>query len=224
MSDLTGQPKFTSIVLTWSAPQEPNGVIISYEVTYRVSDGNLVTTNTKDLRFTISSLTPGTNVTEISVSANTSVGRGYPVQISHFETLNAPCEYIVKMVHSYPKFYPKHLAKVMIMVEVVSATSIQVSWDRLDIPEISGYIVYYSQTGNSEMATTVPSSKNSVTIDGLLTDVEYQFQVVAVAELDGDVVMGERLNMSIARPTPSPPTTPPPARTPSTNETQGMLF
>ena len=86
VSDLTVQPKFTSIVLTWSAPQEPNGVIISYEVTYRVSDGNLVTTN---FRFTIPSLTPGTNVTEISVSAYTSVGRGDPVQIPHFVPLAA---------------------------------------------------------------------------------------------------------------------------------------
>ena len=85
--DLTGQPEFTSIVLTWSAPQEPNGVIISYEVTYRVSDGNLVTTNTTDLRFTIPSLTPGTNVTAISVSAYTSVGRGDPVNISHLVTV-----------------------------------------------------------------------------------------------------------------------------------------
>ena len=83
VSDLTGQPKFTSIVLTWSAPQEPNGVIISYEVTYRDSDGNLVTTNTTDLTFTIPSLTPGTNVTEISVSAYTSVGRGDPVLNPH---------------------------------------------------------------------------------------------------------------------------------------------
>ena len=86
VSDLTGRPKFTSIVLTWSVPQEPNGVIISYEVTYRVSDDNLVTTNTTDLRFTIPSLTPGTNVTEISVSAYTSVGRGDPVQISLLTT------------------------------------------------------------------------------------------------------------------------------------------
>ena len=93
VSDLTDQPKFTSIVLTWSAPREPNGVIISYEVTYRVSDGNLVTTNTTDLRFTIPSLTPGTNVTEISVSAYTSVGRGDPVQIACLMTLAAPCEY-----------------------------------------------------------------------------------------------------------------------------------
>ena len=101
------------------------------------------------------------------------------------------------------------------MLEVLSATSIQVSWDRLDIPEITRYIVYYSQTGNSEMVTTVPHSKNSVTIENLLTDVEYQFQVVAVAELDGDVVTGERSNVSIARPTA------PPANTPQTIETQG---
>ena len=86
VSDLTGLPKITSIVLTWSAPQKPNGIIISYEVTYRVSDGNLVITNTTDLRFTIPSLTPGTNVTEISVSAYTSVGRGDPVQIPHLVT------------------------------------------------------------------------------------------------------------------------------------------
>ena len=94
VSDLSGQPKFTSIMLTWSAPQEPNGVIISYEVTYRVSDGNLVTTNTTDLRFTIPSLTPGTNVTEISVSAYTSVGRGDCVMIFQLLTLTTPRELI----------------------------------------------------------------------------------------------------------------------------------
>ena len=104
------------------------------------------------------------------------------------------------------------------MLEVVSATSIQVSWDRLDIPEITRYIVYYSQTGNSEMVTTVSGSENSVTIDNLLTDMEYQFQVVAVAELDGesDAIMGERSNLSVSRPTPPPPTTmPPPSTTPT---------
>ena len=99
MSDLTVQTKFTSIVLTWSVPQEPNGVIISYEVTYRASDGNLVTTNTTDFRFTIPSLTPGTNVTEISVSAYTSVGRGDPVQIPQLVTLSAPREYA--MIHIF---------------------------------------------------------------------------------------------------------------------------
>ena len=96
--DLTGQPKFTSIVLMWSAPQEPNGVIISYEVTYRVSDVILVTTNTTDLRFTIPSLTPGTNVTEISVSAYTSVGRGDPGVIPHLVTTYVPRECIMTVI------------------------------------------------------------------------------------------------------------------------------
>ena len=78
VSDLTALPKFTSIDLTWNAPQEPNGVIISYEVTYRVTGSNLVTTNTTDLSttFSISSLTPQTTVSYISVSAYTSIGPG----------------------------------------------------------------------------------------------------------------------------------------------------
>ena len=99
VSDLTGQPKFTSIVLTWSVPQEPNGVIISYEVTYRVSDGNHVTTNTTDLTFTIPSLTPGTNVTDISVSAYTSVGRGDHALIFQLLTLTTPRESLTMYIH-----------------------------------------------------------------------------------------------------------------------------
>ena len=155
--DLTGQPKFTSIVLTWSAPQEPNGVIISYEVTYRVSDVIIVTTNTTDLRFTIPSLTPGTNVTEISVSAYTSVGRGDPGVISHLVATYIPhectyyyCYYL--LLHDYYNIH--FVAPVVIQLEVLSATSVRVSWDRFDIPEITGYIVYYSQTMNSEMVPT----------------------------------------------------------------------
>ena len=81
-------------------------------------------------------------------------------------------------------------------VEVVSDTSVRVSWDSVDIPEITGYTVYYSQTGSrkrqSEESITVPSSDNSVVIEGLLNNVEYQFQVVAIAELDGDVIMGQK--------------------------------
>ena len=105
------------------------------------------------------------------------------------------------------------LAIVMnITVLLLSATSLRVSWDRLDIPEITGYIVYYSQTGNSEMVTietsvtVVGSEETFVVIDNLRSGVEYQFQVVAVAELDGDVVMGERSAMSIQQiiiPTPA---------------------
>ena len=103
------------------------------------------------------------------------------------------------------------------MLEVVSVTSIQVSWDGLEIPELTGYIVYYSQAGNSEMNTTISCSENSVTLNNLLTNEVYQFQVVAVAELDGETIMGERSNVSVARPTSPPPTTPPPTTVPTRN-------
>ena len=84
--------------------------------------------------------------------------------------------------------------------DVLSASSVRVSWDRLDIPEITGYIVYYtvSQIGNSdeksntELSVNITSPDTSVTIDNLISDMQYQFEVVAVAELNGDVAIGQR--------------------------------
>ena len=86
MSNLAGTPKFTSIVLTWSPPQEPNGVIISYEVTYTV---NTFTVNTSDLSTTITipSLTPQTRVSAITVTAYTGIGRGEPANLPDQTTL-----------------------------------------------------------------------------------------------------------------------------------------
>ncbi len=46
VSNLTAEPRFTSIVLTWSPPQDSNGVIIAYGVTYRVNDNSIIATNT----------------------------------------------------------------------------------------------------------------------------------------------------------------------------------
>ena len=83
-------------------------------------------------------------------------------------------------------------------VEISSATSARVSWDRLDIPEITGYIVYYSQRQRD--IKHIFSLENSVIIDNLLSDVEYQFEVVAVAELDGDVVTGDSETVTVLIP------------------------
>ena len=91
-------------------------------------------------------------------------------------------------------------------LEILSASSVNVSWDRLNISLVTGYIVYYSRKGNNgeEMFTNVSSPSNSVIIRDLMTDVEYQFEVVAIAEVGGDVVMGERSEAKLATPT-SPP-------------------
>ena len=77
VSNLTAEPKFTSIVLTWVPPQEPNGVIIAYEVTYRVNGSNITTINTTDTTTTITiELALDTRVSDISVRAFTSIGPG----------------------------------------------------------------------------------------------------------------------------------------------------
>ena len=76
-------------------------------------------------------------------------------------------------------------------VEVVTDMSVRVSWDLLDIPEITSYIVYYSRTGNTQLMNVITFT-NSVMIDGLMNGVEYQFQVAVIANLAGEVIVGER--------------------------------
>ena len=71
--------RFTSIVITWGPPQEPNGVIIAYEVTYRVNSSDPIAVNTTDISTTLTlTLALGTNVSDISVRAYTSIGPGPP--------------------------------------------------------------------------------------------------------------------------------------------------
>ena len=72
-----------------------------------------------------------------------------------------------------------------VLVASVNATSVIVSWDRIDIMEITSYTVYYSAIGsmNDELNVTVPSSQNSVVIGNLQSGVEYRFVVDAVAML-----------------------------------------
>ena len=91
ISRITADSYFDYVTFTWSAP-EPNGVIISYQVTYRVDGSEIVTVNVTSTTFTIRELVPGTNVTQISVSAYTSVGQGPSTQHEDVKTLDSPCE------------------------------------------------------------------------------------------------------------------------------------
>ena len=83
VSELTASPEVTSVVLTWSVPQEPNGIIIAYEVTYSINGSAITVVNSTNgaSTLTIPSLPPNTNISSISVSAYTSIGRG--VSVSH---------------------------------------------------------------------------------------------------------------------------------------------
>ena len=84
-----------------------------------------------------------------------------------------------------------------VAVTVLTATSVSVSWDPLPLEVVTQYIVYYSQTGNREGQATessiiVSSSESSVVITELITGEEYQFQMVAQAMVDSEIILGER--------------------------------
>ena len=80
-----------------------------------------------------------------------------------------------------------------VVVIVLTNTSIRVSWDRLQISDIT-YLILYSQTRKQETESTrvVPSNERSMEIKGLITGAEYKFQVVAQADVDGEIIVGKR--------------------------------
>lgn len=75
-------------------------------------------------------------------------------------------------------------------------TSVRVAWDGIAVPGIANYTVYYgaagSSTTQSERSVTVSGSENTALIIGLVDNVEYQFQVVAIGVLNGQEIVGER--------------------------------
>ena len=84
-------------------------------------------------------------------------------------------------------------------VEILTDTSVRVSWRILGFPEITHYTVFYSRAGSRkrqagcEQFRNVPSSTSSVDIEGLSGGARsYQFVVVAVATVDNVEFPGER--------------------------------
>ena len=73
-------PRFTAIVLTWNAPQSPNGIITHYEVSYWSTErnGTMQTTPVMFTEFTLSELKLDTRWT-FEVAAFTEAGRGVVV-------------------------------------------------------------------------------------------------------------------------------------------------
>ena len=102
VSNLVAEARFTSIVLTWSAPQEPNGVIIAYEVTYTVNISNITIVNTTNTSTTlILELSLDTNVSDISVRAYTTIGPGNATLHDDVSTPQQPmpCELVAYSYH-----------------------------------------------------------------------------------------------------------------------------
>ena len=83
-----------------------------------------------------------------------------------------------------------------LLVEVLTLTSVRVSWERLDFSEITQYLVYYTQTENRkrqvESLVKVPATSGSVVISNLTSGRSYLFEVQAEVVLDGIVIVGPR--------------------------------
>ena len=78
-----------------------------------------------------------------------------------------------------------------VMVEMLSNTSVNISWESIDTSELTiSYRVYYYQPEN--MDAFVHASSNSIVIDNLISNVEYLFYVVVIAEVDGQTFTGQR--------------------------------
>ena len=100
-----------------------------------------------------------------------------------------------------------------VQVEFVSDSSVRVSWEIINNSMITNYTVYYfiNVTDDYEAEVNesiiVPSSVNSVVIGDLTESniTDYQFQVAATAENNGEVIMGERSDA--VRSVITPPTT-----------------
>ena len=79
---------------------------------------------------------------------------------------------------------------------MASDTSVIVSWDHVDL-QVSGYIVYHTQTNNStERSFRVSDSTHSALIQNLAYDKIYTFQVAVFVEFDGGELISQKSSIT----------------------------
>ena len=84
-----------------------------------------------------------------------------------------------------------------IELEVLSDTSVRISWDNSGFQAITDFVVYYRQTGSRkrqtlESSVVVSKEVTSITINNLVSAAEYVFEVVARATDGQKSVSGMR--------------------------------
>ncbi len=79
--------------------------------------------------------------------------------------------------------------------EVVSLSSVRVSWNNSGLIGITDFLIYFQQTCGvslTEMMISVPFSQNSILIDHLIEVCQYIFEVAARVIEDGKELIGDR--------------------------------
>ena len=95
-----------------------------------------------------------------------------------------------------------YVAKVKnVVLEVLAADAVRVSWDKLNLPGITKYHVYYRPKDETkkqpETEVQVPGNNTSVFINKTFDAGLYVFEVVAQQQVGGQNVVGLRSDMSI---------------------------
>ncbi len=209
VSNFTAENQVTSVTFDWGLPEEPNGIIIAYELSYRVNSSTPFTNNITDVRtiaFTID-LAVNTNVSDVSIRAYTSVGPG---DVATANNVLIPATPLIRKLTSIDIIiglsYGANVSAVVRNVQVMqvpdSETSVIVSWDRSSSSAVTGYTVYYSLVSGrkrqaNEMSVTVPNTESSVRIDGLLNGASYQFQVTVTVMFRGESIEEERTEQNV---------------------------
>lgn len=164
---------YTSAVVVWSAPSEPNGFIMGYKVSYRKQEGNTGTEIQSEL---------GPNVFDksvemleretyyiFSVTAKTRLGWGQAASVLVLTMLN--------------RDRPNQPGKPTVGSLQIFARNITIAWQ----PGTDNYspirnftIQYKVQDGNwTKFPVMIPPSASSFTVTGLRPNSLYQFQVAA---------------------------------------------
>ena len=110
----------------------------------------------------------------------------------------------VPSVYSYHAYHLNFYYTAMVLNfegEMVSDESIKLSWEHLQISEITKYKVRYTlldqqENESIEYSATLSATYDNLLIGCLLTGKEYLFAIAALAEVDGDVIVGIPTNFS----------------------------
>ena len=108
------------------------------------------------------------------------IGTFYP----HLLDEEGDNSFLIKLC--YTLSFPHAAAVSNVCVKELTSSAARVSWNSIDLPDIVGYRVFYSQTGNRsivELTTDVSGVENSADVSDLERNVEYQFQVAAIVEV-----------------------------------------
>jgi hypothetical protein len=160
VSRINGEPH--KLLVTWSAPVTPNGVIINYSVYCNNSESVEATTVCGcQLAAVVMNLTPFTYY-DCNVSATTSAGEGESsskksAQTEESEPGDAPTNFVSTIINS---------------------TAIKLMWD--EPRQLNGVLVSYTITYNtSEDLVSRTEALESVEIGGLEENTWYRFYIVA---------------------------------------------